>query len=212
MGNTCGRLTWVFAMLFFPALKKKIHIWSGKWTEKDTVKLNSYPRIKEKLRPSQSSQKLSNLTLCRRSKRDNNNTQSEINSSAMLVSTGSRPLSLRATRMGNWVGISNAKAPGIVWRDKTATVPQHYNCGCLCSRYCGTAAAFLLVLARILSRDLVLPNDPKRHFDMIRAQLPLILVMANLKCRALILTTPPPGRKMDHSPASFLFIFARSGN
>ena len=52
-------------------------------------------------------------------------------------------------RAGNWVGITNAKALGIVWRNKTSKtakqkcrIQEHANC---------TAAGHLLALARILS-------------------------------------------------------------
>ena len=83
--------------------------------------------------------------------------------------------------MGNWVGISNAKALGIVWRDRTRRNAKqkchHYNYGCLCSQVNSncTAAAFLLVLARILS----LQTIPSAIAVLIRPSSRLVLVMSN---------------------------------
>ena len=53
-------------------------------------------------------------------------------------------ITLLPKRVRTWVGISNAKALGIVWRDQTSK--NHYNCGCLCSQVHSncTAAAFFL--------------------------------------------------------------------
>ena len=64
-------------------------------------------------------------------------------------------------RVGTWVGISNAKALGIVWRDRTSKKPHHYNFGCLCSQVHSnrTAAAFFSCPC---SNPVTL-NDSKRH-------------------------------------------------
>ena len=74
--------------------------------------------------------------------------------------------------VGNWVGLSNAKALGIVLRDRTdKNAKHHYKCSCLCSQvHCNcTAAAFLLVSARILP----LQTIPSAIAVLIRTQLPV---------------------------------------
>ena len=81
-------------------------------------------------------------------------------------------------RVGTWIGVSNAKALVIVWRDGTSKnskgkMPHHYNCGCLCSQVHGnfTAAPFFLA-CWLIDWILSLQTIPSAIAVVIWTQLP----------------------------------------